>query len=103
MSSTNTNNAGQTAGDSVKGVFAAIHGVGEQIRGTVNSGVDSAFNGVSTSRVKSYLMIMLIVIQRGGNEEGIAKNNAINEQGRNEVETGIFSVSLPHGQGLELC
>ncbi|ODQ50227.1 hypothetical protein SAICODRAFT_174024 [Saitoella complicata NRRL Y-17804] len=75
MSSTNTGtNTGSSAASGVKGIAAAIHGAGEQLRGTFNSGVDAAFN----------------------DKEGVAKNEAVTQQGRNEVQTGEPGC----GQGL---
>lgn len=37
----------QSASGGIKGAFAAVHGAGEAIRGTINGAVDDTFNAVS--------------------------------------------------------
>ncbi|KAL4816788.1 hypothetical protein BDW67DRAFT_161562 [Aspergillus spinulosporus] len=59
---------GENAGSGVKGAAAEIHGMGESLRGGLGAAVDRAF----------------------GDEEGVAKNRAVAQQGDHEMSTGRF-------------
>ncbi|KAL3480536.1 hypothetical protein BJX99DRAFT_254526 [Aspergillus californicus] len=62
-------NMGDQLGTGVRGVFAAIHGAGEWLRGGVNAAVDRAF----------------------GSEEGVTRNKAISQAGQQEIRSGNFT------------
>ncbi|KAL3426892.1 hypothetical protein PVAG01_00401 [Phlyctema vagabunda] len=63
----------------VKGAIAAVHGVGETMRGKFNSKVDQQFNEPT----------------------GVAKNEAIAAQGEQELDTGKFSHGTKAREGVE--
>jgi len=84
--STNYNNVERVSGDEtssggnkggVKGVAAAVHGLGEKVRGTFNKGVDDAFH----------------------EDQGVAKNSSIANAGDNEMATGKFAASTKNREG----
>jgi len=62
----------------LKGLAATVHGAGEAIRGKFNSSVDQAFNEPT----------------------GVAKNNAIAQQGAGEMDTGRFSHATKNREGV---
>jgi hypothetical protein len=68
---------GTSHGGGVKGVAAAIHGVGEKIRGKFNKGVDDTFDESS----------------------GSAKNASIAREGDSEIASGNFSTSTKTREG----
>jgi len=85
--STNYNNvsrvpAGSETGSSnkggVKGVAAAVHGLGEKVRGTINKGVDDATH----------------------DSQGSAKNSSIANAGDNEMASGKFAASTKEREGM---
>jgi len=85
--STNYNNVERTsAADSndssgpkgVKGLAAAVHGVGEKIRGKFNGGVDETFN----------------------DDQGVAKSTSIASAGHSEMTTGKFAASTQSREGM---
>ncbi|RDW62320.1 hypothetical protein BP6252_11753 [Coleophoma cylindrospora] len=79
MSSTSTTGDKVKEGASgLKGLAAAVHGVGEEIRGTVNSSIDRAANEPT----------------------GVVKNDAIANQGRQETVTGSFSEGTKVREGV---
>ncbi|KAK8209032.1 hypothetical protein M8818_003996 [Zalaria obscura] len=63
--------SGQSAGQAIKGAFNQVHGVGEQIRGTVNSAADNA-------------------VDKGTVDDKLAanKNEAVANKGAAEVRKG---------------
>ncbi|KAL1636589.1 hypothetical protein SLS56_001174 [Neofusicoccum ribis] len=63
---------GETTGTGLRGAAGAVHGVGEAIRGTINTAADSAM----------------------GSKSGVAKNQAITDRGIDEIQTGRY-----HGTG----
>jgi len=65
------------AAKGIKGAFAAVHGAGEAIRGTINSAVDDVAN----------------------DREGVAKNNQVAGSGLDEIETGRFSSQTKNREG----
>jgi len=66
-----TNQGVKQAASSVGGVFAAVHGAGEKIRGEFNAGVDRTFN----------------------EPEGEVKNANVAAAGDREIDTGHFAGS----------
>jgi len=70
--------AGQVA-SGIKGVFAKVHGAGEEIRGQFNGAVDEAFH----------------------ENTGVAKNNSVATAGRNEMETGQFAHGTKQREGVQ--
>ncbi|KAL6230624.1 hypothetical protein BDW75DRAFT_222179 [Aspergillus navahoensis] len=60
---------GERVGNGVRGVFAAVHGAGEWLRGSINAAVDRTF----------------------GSEEGVTRNEAISRAGQEEIQSGRFS------------
>ncbi|KAG0650323.1 hypothetical protein D0Z07_3027 [Hyphodiscus hymeniophilus] len=87
--STNYNNvervpAGSETGSSsgnkggVKGVAAAVHGLGEKVRGTFNKGVDDAAH----------------------DSQGSAKNSSVANAGDSEIASGKFAASTKQREGL---
>jgi len=70
-----------TAGHStnpVKNMLAAVHGVGEKVRGEFNGRVDAAM----------------------GEREGVRKNAAIANAGDAEIQTGQFSHATKNREGV---
>jgi len=63
----------------IKGVFAKVHGAGEEIRGEFNGAVDEAF----------------------GEHTGVAKNSSVATAGRNEMETGKFASGTRQREGVD--
>ncbi|GAB7347425.1 hypothetical protein MBLNU459_g4346t1 [Dothideomycetes sp. NU459] len=61
-STTGGSNAGQAAGEGVKGIFAKGHGIGEALRGNINSAIDS-FTGDKAAEAKN------AEIAKGGERE----------------------------------
>ncbi|KAF1351259.1 hypothetical protein BDV97DRAFT_398206 [Delphinella strobiligena] len=61
-------NTGSQAGEGLKGLFAKGHGVGESLRGNINSAIDG-FTGDTTAQ---------------------AKNESIAQGGQSEFQTGQF-------------
>jgi len=72
-----SNPAAKDAASGVKGAFAAVHGAGEAIRGTVNGAIDETFD-------------------KG---HGTAKDDLVTRAGVNEMETGKFSHSTKNREG----
>ncbi|KAL5047547.1 hypothetical protein BDW71DRAFT_179452 [Aspergillus fruticulosus] len=60
---------GERVGSGVRGVFAAVHGAGEWLRGGINAAVDRTF----------------------GSEDGVKRNEAISSAGQEEIRSGRFS------------
>ncbi|KAL4817074.1 hypothetical protein BDW67DRAFT_160520 [Aspergillus spinulosporus] len=60
---------GERVGSGVRGFFAAVHGAGEWLRGGINAAVDRTF----------------------GDEDGVARNEAISRAGQEEIRSGRFS------------
>ncbi|KAI9732931.1 MAG: hypothetical protein M1818_007364 [Claussenomyces sp. TS43310] len=81
---TSSNPSAHNPAQSIKHAAAGIHGLGETIRGTFNSSVDEAFNPAEKS---------------GSAAVNQSKNDAIAQQGINEVETGHFSANTKAKEG----
>ncbi|KAN0089337.1 hypothetical protein V8E51_019597 [Hyaloscypha variabilis] len=65
------------AGEFTKNMLAAAHGAGEKLRGDFNSTVDKTFN----------------------ENEGVAKNQRIANDGESELSTGQFAHSTKNREG----
>ncbi|KAF7845966.1 hypothetical protein BT93_L5778 [Corymbia citriodora subsp. variegata] len=68
---TSSSNAGSNVGEGIKGIFASGHGIGESIRGNINSAIDG-FTGDTAAQ---------------------QKNAAVAEGGEREFSTGKFERS----------
>jgi len=76
---TSTGGQGRQVASGIKGVFAKVHGAGEEIRGELNGAIDEAFHENS----------------------GVAKNQAVAQAGRNEMATGHFSQGTKQREGVQ--
>ncbi|CAO1638893.1 unnamed protein product [Sympodiomycopsis kandeliae] len=88
------NNAGQSFGDAVKGVFNTAHGAGESIRGNFNNFVDQAGEGLASQMGdKNEQAEREQKLAQSGSSSKPGENANIAEKGKEEMTRGLNQIS----------